>query len=453
MNCPDCHKRLPEGTDLCPFCGKAIPQNKKSALAESPAASPLKRLLWIGLAVILVFVGLTAWVMSGKPGSESGSGIQELGMTAPSDSAVNAFPAVTATPDPGETAAAAPVLRVDMEALHDRYPEDMVYATVGTREITWGEYYEWLGSTVLSAEDYMDMTSAYYGTSLGWDSDYAEGLSLADYVVASLSDNFRAYTGIDLFAEARGIRVSEEELAAKKAEDRSATLGPDATDEDWAALLTQNYMTERLYEAQARANLELTKTLDAFYGENGEKISVADLQRYIEDKEYLRCNHILFLTMDMSTRETLDEETVAAKKAQAEEIAAELQAIEGREELLSRFAELKTELDEDSGKLYYPEGYLFTPGTMVAIFEDTTRALHDYEVSDPVLSDYGYHVIIRLPIDASTQTDDGKTIGAAAASELMAADLDEIVDALDFTLAPGAEPVNLLDFLAEPATK
>ena len=199
---------------------------------------------------------------------------------------------------------------------------------------------------------------------------------------------------------------------------------------------------------QCVAFLEQT---DAYGIKNGEKLSAAALQHYIEDKEYLRCNHILFLTMDMDSFESLDEETIAAKKSRAEEIAAELQAIENREELLARFAELKAELDEDSGKLYYPEGYLFTPGRMVEAFEETTKALKLYEVSAPVLSEYGYHIIIRLPIDADTVTDSGSTIGAAAASEIMAADLDEVVDALDFTLAEGREPVDLRDFLVETA--
>ena len=36
---------------------------------------------------------------------------------------------------------------------------------------------------------------------------------------------------------------------------------------------------------------------------------------------------------------------------------------------------------------------------LVTEFEDTCNALEDYQVSDPVLTSYGYHVIIRLPLD------------------------------------------------------
>ena len=404
----------------------------------------MKKLLWILLALGLVFVAVVGLSQksAGTP-SPTPSAEDETIYISP----VNPEPATTTVPEAPE---AEPLRHVDLERLHALYPEDSVYATIGEREISWGEYYEWLGSNILSAENYME-TMAAYGMPSSWESEYAEGVSLGDAVIANLSDNLRAFTGIDAFAAQRGIEVSEEEIDAKKAEDKSAMLGPDASDEDWAALLVQNFLTEDIYRAQAKANLELQKLLEDGYGENGEKLSDEALQQYIEDKEYLRCNHILFLTMDMETREPLDEETIAAKKSRAEEIAAELQSIENREELLARFAELKTELDEDSGKVHYPDGYIFTPGTMVAAFEETTKALSAFEVSAPVLSEYGYHIIIRLPIDADTVTDSGSTIGAAAASEIMAADLDEVVDALAFTLAEGREPVDLRDFLVETA--
>ncbi len=405
----------------------------------------MKKLLIILLAAGLLFVGVAGCAQRTAPVPSPAPVDDETIYVSP----VNPEPPTTAVP---EAQPVEPVKHVDLEALHALYPEDAVYATIGEREITWGEYYEWLGSYILNGENYMESMAAY-GMSGGWDSPYAEGVTLGDSFVANLSDNLRAFTGIDMFAAQNGISVSEEELEAKKAEDRNAMLGADATDEAWGELLTANFLTENLYRAQARANIQLQKLMEAKYGKNGELLSTAALQHYIEDKEYLRCNHILFLTMDMETREPLDEETIAAKKSRAEEIAAELQSIENREELLARFAELKAELDEDSGKTHYPDGYIFTPGTMVAAFEETTKALSAFEVSAPVLSEYGYHVIIRLPVDADTTLDDGSTIGASAASEIMAADLDEIVDALDFTLAEGMEKVDLTKFLVEPADK
>ena len=405
----------------------------------------MKKLLIILLAAGLLFVGVAGCAQKTAPVPSPAPVDDETIYVSP----VNPEPPTTAVP---EAQPVEPVKHVDLEALHALYPEDAVYATIGEREITWGEYYEWLGSYILNGENYME-SMASYGMSGGWDSPYAEGVTLGDSFVANLSDNLRAFTGIDMFAAQNGISVSDEELEAKKAEDRNAMLGADATDEAWGELLTANFLTENLYRAQARANIQLQKLMEAKYGKNGELLSTAALQHYIEDKEYLRCNHILFLTMDMETHEPLDEETIAAKKSRAEEIAAELQSIENREELLARFAELKAELDEDSGKTHYPDGYIFTPGTMVAAFEEATKALSAFEVSAPVLSEYGYHVIIRLPVDADTTLDDGSTIGASAASEIMAADLDEIVDALDFTLAEGMEKVDLTKFLVEPADK
>ena len=418
----------------------------------------MKKMFLILLVLGLVFVAVAGFAMK----NAASAPVETSKPADPDAPVVTIVPNETETPAPAEASASeepAPAEeltasqgRVDMAALYGLHPADAVYATVGDREISWGEYYEWLGTYVLSAENYMD-SMAVYGIPMGWDSEYAADVTLADYVIANLGDNFRAYEGIDLFAAQNGIEVSEEDLAAQKAQDMSAMLGPDADEAGWAEVLASNFITESIYEAQSRASIAVNKILAELYGENGEKISAAELQRYIEEKDYLRCNHILFLTMDMDTYEALDEDTILSKKAKAEEIAAELQAIEDREELLARFAELKAELDEDGGKVLNPDGYLFTPGTMVSAFEDTTRELAEFEVSAPVLSEYGYHVIIRLPIDANDTLTDGGTLGAAAASEIMGADLDKVVDALSFELAPGMEKVDLLSFLTETADK
>lgn len=410
----------------------------------------MKKLLIVLLIVFLVFavcVGAAAYFSRvsapSVPAVTQAPAENAAETPAPDGGELSAPPAATAEPEAApETAAAR---RVDLEALHAQYEPDSVYATVGGCDITWQEYFEWLGSNVLSAESYLDSMAAY-GLAMDWSDEYTAGTSFADYVVGSLNDNLRVYTGIDLFAAEIGVEVTEKELEAARAEDMRSLLGEDATEEEWAELLVQNFMTDALYRRQAKAQLEIRKAMELLYGENGEKLSAEELQAYLDETGYLHSNHILFLTIDAETREALDEATVAAKKAQAEKVAAELQAIGDTDELLARFAALKAELDEDSGKDYYPDGYIFKSG-MVEEFMDATRALADYEVSDPVLSVYGYHVIIRLPITAEMVLDDGSTIGYSAASRAFALRMDETVDALDFELAPGAEPVDLTAFL------
>ncbi len=61
------------------------------------------------------------------------------------------------------------------------------------------------------------------------------------------------------------------------------------------------------------------------------------------------------------------------------------------------FEDLIVELNEDPGE--DPEvGYLFTDGDMVIEFEDAVKGLKIGEISKPVRTDYGYHVIKRYDI-------------------------------------------------------
>ena len=91
---------------------------------------------------------------------------------------------------------------------------------------------------------------------------------------------------------------------------------------------------------------------------------------------------------------------------------------------MARFDELMAEAD-DPGMTNFPDGYIFTDDQMVQEFEDGARALADYEISDIVESSYGYHIILRLPLDPDGKTlsqdsgtGDYMTLRADAANEL-----------------------------------
>lgn len=54
--------------------------------------------------------------------------------------------------------------------------------------------------------------------------------------------------------------------------------------------------------------------------------------------------------------------------------------------------------NEDPGMASRPGGYIFTTGEMVKEFEETSFALAVGEISPPVKTAYGYHILCRLPL-------------------------------------------------------
>ena len=46
-----------------------------------------------------------------------------------------------------------------------------------------------------------------------------------------------------------------------------------------------------------------------------------------------------------------------------------------------------------------PNGYVFTYGEMVEEFEEAAFALEVGEISEPVKTSHGYHIIKKLPLD------------------------------------------------------
>lgn len=364
-------------------------------------------------------------------------------------------PEASQTLDAQESAEPVQVLSVDYDAMRASHEPDEIVATCNGRDVRWDEYFYWASYSAAQVENYIN-TMAMYGLSMSWDDPWGQDTdqSFAEYVPASAEEQIKQVNCIEDFAAENNVVLSDDTLAEIEEQLKStiaSTCGEDATEEDFNEYLDQVYMTRALYDRMNRINYLYQQGYTQLYGENGELVDDAAAIVYLEDNEYISANHILLMTMDSATGEALDEDTIAAQEQKAREIAAELQAIEDPQQLLARFAELKEEYCEDTGKVTYPDGYTFTPGTMVTEFEDACNALADYQVSDPILTSYGYHIIIRLPLDPDKIVEysyEGTPLNARslAANAEYASRMDAQYEKTSFEYVPGFS-FSIKDFL------
>ena len=353
----------------------------------------------------------------------------------------------------------ASVPQLDFEALYASHDADEVVMTMDGENVTWEEYFYWLYYSGVQVNNYINQMAANmsaYGMNVTWD-DAADdtGISFKDYVVQLAEDNIRQIHSIKKFSAENDVTLTEDNLKAieeQRKTDMVNLCGEEVSDDEFAEFLKSTYyLPIKVYDDMNEINYLYQNCFAKLYGEDGEKLSDEKAEAYLKDSGYMNAAHILFMTVDPSTGEALDDETIAEKKALADKFAAELAGITDTEKLQERFAEIKDEYCEDTGKEAYPDGYIFTPGTMVTEFEDTVNALEDYQVSDPILSSYGYHVIIRLPLDPDKVVEysyEGTPLTARslAANAEYASRMDAQYEKAEFAFVPGFT-FNIKDYL------
>lgn len=354
----------------------------------------------------------------------------------------------------------ASVPQLDFEALYASHDADEVVMTMDGENVTWEEYFYWLYYSGVQVNNYINQMAANmsaYGMNVTWD-DAADdsGISFKDYVVQLAEENIRQIHSIKKFSAENDVTLTEDNLKAieeQRKTDMVNLCGEEVSDEEFAEFLKSTYyLPMKVYDDMNEINYLYQNCFAKLYGEDGEKLSDEKAEAYLKDSGYMNAAHILFMTVDPSTGEALDDETIAEKKALADKFAAELAGITDTEKLQERFAEIKDEYCEDTGKEAYPDGYIFTPGTMVTEFEDTVNALEDYQVSEPVESRYGYHIIMRLPltIDTVLKTSDSGTpltARALAANQEYGEKLDACNDGIEIVYTDAFTGFGIADYI------
>lgn len=241
-----------------------------------------------------------------------------------------------------------------------------VVATVGDYEITDKDldfYLSVMASTVQSQ----------IGNAEGWqNTEISDGVTAGDYVIEQALDAMHMYCIFRIKAAEAGVYSSEDEEAfvSEQMADGSANYGYDES-------ALRNYFAGvgALY-AIAKSNVSEEEAKEIF------------------DRDYMTVKHILFQFEQDGSGE---DDTNTLAKANA----AYKRAVGGES-----FESLINELNEDTGE--DPEsGYTFTEGEMVDEFYQASKNLAAGEISEPVRTSYGYHIIKRYPLpEEGTETYD-----------------------------------------------
>ena len=372
--------------------------------------------LFMSLALLLGALSIPALAADEETASPEATGTPTEGVTDSASDDANA--AVS------EMQAKYAQIEAQLDAASKKYDGSAVVATVNGTEVTWKLYYYLLGSLTSQFINYT-MAIPDFSTDVG------DGTTLQDALRETLEARMKYYTVPLIEAEARGLTETvNAEVETQWQNVVEQYGGVDALME----AIESAYLDEPTYRTLLSSNAAFNAIMENTYGLNGEKLSDEDVLAWANDNDYLRCKHILFLTENDDGTDMTDEEKAEIRK-EAEAALEELRALESdREALLARFDELMADAD-DPGMTTFPDGYTFTSGQMVQEFEDGTRALADYEISDIVESSYGCHIILRLPLDPEGKTlsqdsgtGDYMTLRADAANELFNAMLLDWID-------------------------
>lgn len=277
---------------------------------------------------------------------------------------------------------------------------DFPLLTVNGETVEAGDYLFWLANTIRLQESYYGLPETA--------EEWAE---VSDDLKADALDTTLLYEIVERKAKELGLALSEETVAQIEQEQAEFVeeLGGQeayvayldnlcATEEELYHMNEVYYLNQLLLETLT-ADGTLTVTQEDIDGVVNEMV---------EQNGYYAAKHILIATRQMNEDGTAYEDYSEEEKQAAYEKALNL-----RENLLEEqdseavFDELMHQFSEDSrdpetGELYAPNGYGLVPlNYMVPEFEEATLALEIGQVSDIVTSDYGYHIIMRIPVDTT----------------------------------------------------
>lgn len=273
---------------------------------------------------------------------------------------------------------------------------DDIVATIGEVEVPADAFFYWLSYNCSALESQAMMYAIYYDEyahmvndegAVNWEGLVNDSQTLSEYAMEQTKYTAVFYAAIEELAREHGIVLTSEDEAYVKSEQDA---------------LREEMGSAEIYDAYLKIaslredTLSLISSTARLYDKLLESVITEGSPLYLESSAYdemaTYADHILLATIDLSTGAALSDTEIAAKRATAENILAQLRA---SNDPVALFSQLADQFSEDTGRASNPTGYIYTPGTMVSSFEDAAAALKVGEISDIVESEYGYHILLR----------------------------------------------------------
>ena len=281
---------------------------------------------------------------------------------------------------------------------------DTVLFTVDGRDVTADQYLYWLLTSISEAK-----SAGYLADDEAWE-ETIEDQPTNDYLKNKALEISKLYAVVANHAEEQGANVTEEQRA--EAEEQLEQVG--AMYEQYYGLTTQEWLDQQCISREGYLSLNdayyQVQNLQTSMEETGELTPTdEDIQNMIDAEGIYNCKHILIAFPAHDDGSDVTDEEKAATKAEADAL---YQEITAAADPIAVFDEAMNEKSDDgrdqtSGELLKPEGYTFLASgalldgssSLVSEFVTAGTALAVDEISAPVATDYGYHILLRQNAD------------------------------------------------------
>ena len=267
-----------------------------------------------------------------------------------------------------------------------------VVATVNGEDILLEEYNYFL---IFAKQSILAGANATEDTKEFWTTTEVDGKNAADIARENALDEVIKYTLIAQKAKQLGFSLdtpeAKQQLSAALSNSNDYIKQYGLSKEVMSGILEKFYLQSMLIQDEAAKG-----TLDG---------SEENVKKTYEEN-FRTIKHILFSLTDSETGEVLYDQTTVYNSAK--------NAIEMINSGEFTFDEVMNGYSMDPGLSSSPDGYTFTyNGTMVAPFEEAAFSLEVGEMSGPVTTSYGCHVLKReplIPFETYIESNDVTTI-------------------------------------------